>query len=96
MGQNEISTSLRSEVMGIGTLMPHLLGVPVWDGGASAPKGADALCSGGLPTRPGLGAPKARGAPKAWGPPKGLQGVSVRRSGSLEVTSAIGDSIPVG
>jgi hypothetical protein len=25
--------------MGIGTLMPHLLGVPVWDGGASAPKG---------------------------------------------------------
>jgi hypothetical protein len=27
--------------MGIGTLMPHLLGVPVSDGGASAPK-ADA------------------------------------------------------
>ena len=85
--------------MGIGILMPHLLGIPVWDGGASAPKGADALCSGGLPTRPtrpGLGAPKARGPPKAWGPPKGPQGVSVGRSGSLEVTSAIGDSIPVG
>jgi hypothetical protein len=46
--------------------------------------------SGGLPTRPGLGAPKARG------PSKGPQGVSVGRSGSLEVTSAIGDSIPVG
>jgi hypothetical protein len=25
-------TSLRSEVMGIGTLMPHLPGVPVWEG----------------------------------------------------------------
>jgi hypothetical protein len=24
--------------------MPHLLGVPVWDDGASAPEGADALC----------------------------------------------------
>jgi hypothetical protein len=30
--------------MGIGTLMPHLLGVPVWDGGALAPKGANVLC----------------------------------------------------
>jgi hypothetical protein len=30
--------------MGIGTLMPNLLGILVWDGGASAPKGADALC----------------------------------------------------
>jgi hypothetical protein len=30
--------------MGIGTPMPHLLGVSVWDGGALAPKGADALC----------------------------------------------------
>jgi hypothetical protein len=37
-------TSLRSEVMGIGTLIPHLLGVSVWDGGASAPKGANVLC----------------------------------------------------
>jgi hypothetical protein len=37
-------TSLQSEVMGICTLMPHLLGVLVWDGGASAPEGADALC----------------------------------------------------
>jgi hypothetical protein len=37
-------TNLQSEVMGIGTLMPYLLVVPVWDGGASAPKGADALC----------------------------------------------------
>jgi hypothetical protein len=30
--------------MGFGTLMPHLLGVPVWDGRASAPEGTDALC----------------------------------------------------
>jgi hypothetical protein len=30
--------------MGIGTLMPHLLGFLVWDGGALAPEGADALC----------------------------------------------------
>jgi hypothetical protein len=29
--------------MGIGTLMPLPLGVLVWDGGASAPEGADAL-----------------------------------------------------
>jgi hypothetical protein len=30
--------------MGIDTLMLHLLGVPVWGGGASAPEGADVLC----------------------------------------------------
>jgi hypothetical protein len=30
--------------MGIGSLMPHLLGVPVWDGEASASVGANALC----------------------------------------------------
>ena len=30
--------------MVIGTLMPHLLGVPEWGDGASAPEGADALC----------------------------------------------------
>jgi hypothetical protein len=40
--EQEHGTSLRSKIMGIGTLMPHLLGVPVWDGGASAPEGADA------------------------------------------------------
>jgi hypothetical protein len=37
------NNSLWSKVMGIGTLMPYLLGVPVRDGGASPPEGADAL-----------------------------------------------------
>jgi hypothetical protein len=32
-------TSLRSEVKGTGTLMPHLLGVPVWMVGHRLPKG---------------------------------------------------------
>jgi hypothetical protein len=52
-------TSLRSEVMDIGTLMPHLLGVAVWDGGALAPEGADALCPHHLEILPSLRA--------AWG-----------------------------
>jgi hypothetical protein len=30
--------------MGIGTLMPHLIEVPVWAGMASAPERADTLC----------------------------------------------------
>jgi hypothetical protein len=36
-----VLTSLRSDVMGIGALMPHFHGVLVWDGGASA---HEALC----------------------------------------------------
>jgi hypothetical protein len=38
--------------MGMGTLMPYLHGVLVWDGGASAPEGADALCSNHLDILP--------------------------------------------
>jgi hypothetical protein len=32
-------TRLASVVMGFGTLMPHLIGVAVWDGGNRLPKG---------------------------------------------------------
>jgi hypothetical protein len=35
----KINCILRSEVLGIGTLMPHLLGFLVWDGGHRLPKG---------------------------------------------------------
>jgi hypothetical protein len=47
--------------MGIGILMPHLLGVPVWDGRASAPKGADALCPHHMDILPFRRAPSVGG-----------------------------------
>jgi hypothetical protein len=41
--------------MGIDTLMPHLLGVPVLGGRASAPEGADVPCPHHLDIHPSVG-----------------------------------------
>jgi len=41
--------------MGIGTMMPHLLGVPLWDGRATTPKEADALGPHHLDILPSVG-----------------------------------------